>query len=508
DVTEGSPFNECVEGRSTDPSCANPFTDFPPRAITAAQAAAGAEGTVYYNLYSADLPCETCTCKIWCDAPGQSQSAAHPDSDLFIAAENSRLPNAYNIEVERLAHWDFIQGDASQYTTALDWLARYGTARPRRNDTWAQTMQALVGRDPTQAPVGGPPAADCANPHVHATFGLGGGPSDPCAPARCGTLSASGPNGGGPANLVAIVGLILGAILLAKARARSSRGESAAIAAALLAALGASGCANSLTDQTRLDQCVLDPLCTRTLAVGHGGSPREAPENTVPGILAAWNSGADMVELDVRASADGALVLMRDSTVDRTTTGRGFVTDLTLEQLRGFEVHAVRAGGPTTTIPTLEEALDTVRGRMLCALEIRQADMARVIDALHARGAASACLLVTPSLPYAVLAKRMDPEIAVASWAYDWRGVNDLARATRTDVIFVPNRLDSREVVDLIRALGRKVATSLIGGPDLAGVASPGSVYGASVAFGTSMILTDFVPQVAAFLETRSPAIL
>lgn len=186
DVTEGSPFQVCAEGRSTDPACANPFAKFPPRAIPAAEAASGAEGTVYYNLYSADYPCETCTCRIWCDAPGENQEAAHRESDLFVAAENTRLARTYNIEIELVAHWDFIEGDARRYSTGLDWFERYGTPRPRRNDVWAETMAALLGRDPTSGPGGEPPA--CARPHVRAAYGLEA-PADACAPARCGTVA-------------------------------------------------------------------------------------------------------------------------------------------------------------------------------------------------------------------------------------------------------------------------------------------------------------------------------
>lgn len=62
--------------------------------------------------------------------------------------------------------------------------------------------------------------------------------------------------------------------------------------------------------------------------VAHRGAMRQAPENTIAAFEAAARAGADFVELDVRETRDGQLVLMHDATVDRTTRGRGAVAEL------------------------------------------------------------------------------------------------------------------------------------------------------------------------------------
>lgn len=74
---------------------------------------------------------------------------------------------------------------------------------------------------------------------------------------------------------------------------------------------------------------------------------RMAPENTIAAFEAAWRAGADFVELDVRATRDGALVLMHDGRVDRTTDGRGAVAELTLAEVRRLRPR----------VPTFGEAL-------------------------------------------------------------------------------------------------------------------------------------------------------
>src|SRR5277367_133050 len=66
-----------------------------------------------------------------------------------------------------------------------------------------------------------------------------------------------------------------------------------------------------------------------TLKIAHRGSSGSHPENTISAFLAAAEEGADMCELDVQATRDGAVVVLHDESVDRTTDGVGAVTDLT-----------------------------------------------------------------------------------------------------------------------------------------------------------------------------------
>lgn len=115
--------------------------------------------------------------------------------------------------------------------------------------------------------------------------------------------------------------------------------------------------------------------------VAHRGASAYAPENTLPALDLAATLGADTVEVDVQATADGALVLVHDTTLTRTTdVDRVFpdrrpwrVGDLTLAQIRQLDAGSwfdpELAGTP---VPTLEEALDTVRGRTALLLEAKR----------------------------------------------------------------------------------------------------------------------------------------
>ena len=72
--------------------------------------------------------------------------------------------------------------------------------------------------------------------------------------------------------------------------------------------------------------------------IAHRGASGQAPENTMAAFELAIELGADIIELDVRRSSDGALVVIHDATVNRTTTGdfRGAVADLTLAELKSL----------------------------------------------------------------------------------------------------------------------------------------------------------------------------
>jgi glycerophosphoryl diester phosphodiesterase len=102
------------------------------------------------------------------------------------------------------------------------------------------------------------------------------------------------------------------------------------------------------------------------LVIAHRGAPTEAPENTVASFRKALEIGAQGVELDVRLTADGHLVIMHDDTVNRTTDGTGLVDEMTLEQVR-----RLRVGGEP--VPTLREALKAVTPRGEAMLDLKSA---------------------------------------------------------------------------------------------------------------------------------------
>ncbi len=113
----------------------------------------------------------------------------------------------------------------------------------------------------------------------------------------------------------------------------------------------------------------------RPLIFAHRGACRAAPENTLAAFRAALDVGADGVELDVHLSSDGVPVVIHNAKVDATTDGTGWVSDLTLAQLKQLDAGShfdVRFAGER--IPTLEEVLVGVGGRLLVNIELKDQD--------------------------------------------------------------------------------------------------------------------------------------
>lgn len=96
--------------------------------------------------------------------------------------------------------------------------------------------------------------------------------------------------------------------------------------------------------------------------VAHRGNSSVAPQNTLAAFEAAAAADADAIEIDVQLSADGAVVVIHDATVDATTDGSGAVDALSLAELRALDAGSWRSEAfAGQRIPTLDDVLDVLR---------------------------------------------------------------------------------------------------------------------------------------------------
>ena len=99
--------------------------------------------------------------------------------------------------------------------------------------------------------------------------------------------------------------------------------------------------------------------------VAHRGAPKQAHENTIKSFLAAVSLGADMIELDVRRTGDGLLVVFHDPWLSRKTR-RPRIADLTYKELNK------RAAKKKFRVPTLEETLSALSGKIMLNIELKE----------------------------------------------------------------------------------------------------------------------------------------
>ncbi|SDD82386.1 glycerophosphoryl diester phosphodiesterase [Paenibacillus sp. UNCCL117] len=123
----------------------------------------------------------------------------------------------------------------------------------------------------------------------------------------------------------------------------------------------------------------------RTMIIAHRGAAGEAPENTISAFKLGLEQGCEGIELDVHLSKDGEIVVIHDSTINRTTHSKGAVNELTVAELKqadaGLWFHEQYAG---ERIPLLEEVFELVPPEVMINVEIKGSYGYRLEPALAA----------------------------------------------------------------------------------------------------------------------------
>jgi len=121
---------------------------------------------------------------------------------------------------------------------------------------------------------------------------------------------------------------------------------------------------------------------------GHrGGREKGFPENSIEGFQNVLKQMPAIFEIDPRLTKDSVIVLMHDPTLDRTTTGKGRVSEYTWEQLQKFRLKDSEGSVTTYQIPTLEEVIRWSKGKTVVNLDRKDVPLemtATLINKLHA----------------------------------------------------------------------------------------------------------------------------
>jgi glycerophosphoryl diester phosphodiesterase len=109
----------------------------------------------------------------------------------------------------------------------------------------------------------------------------------------------------------------------------------------------------------------------RPILLAHRGDLAHAPENTLPSFSQAIQKGADGVELDAKLTVDGHVIVIHDTTVDRTTNGKGKVASFTLDEIRKLDAGTwFDSKFANTKVPLLEEVFECVGKDKLINIEL------------------------------------------------------------------------------------------------------------------------------------------
>lgn len=214
----------------------------------------------------------------------------------------------------------------------------------------------------------------------------------------------------------------------------------------------------------------------KVLVMGHRGALGHAPENTMASFQKGLDLGSDLIELDVHMSRDGALVVMHDGDVSRTTDGSGHLKDLSLEEIKRLDAGSwfdARFGGER--VPTLSEVLEWAGARVPLIVEIkgdpRPADGIEkaVVDELRKHRFLDRAMVISFHHDTVRRAKDLEPSLATGI-LYTGRLADTIgaARAARADSVRPSWSYWSADLVNEVHKAGMSGSTWVANDEELA----------------------------------------
>lgn len=198
--------------------------------------------------------------------------------------------------------------------------------------------------------------------------------------------------------------------------------------------------------------------------VGHRATMLFAPENTLAAIERALELGAKAIELDIRQSRDGHLVIMHDATVERTTDGTGAVRELTLAQIKQLDAGSKFSPEfKNERVPTLAQALKLMHGRAKPDIDLKAGDLAKLRAVLIEAG------LTAPSsgtflgtLEEMAEVQRWNVLDARPTSTFKSLSLDSLVDSLGARIINVPELQFSKGYIDELRSRGLKSFVNVI----------------------------------------------
>lgn len=150
------------------------------------------------------------------------------------------------------------------------------------------------------------------------------------------------------------------------------------------------------------------------LVISHRTNMGTMPENTLAGIDAALADGVDGIEVDVRATRDGRVMLLHDDTLERTTGHARALVDVSAGDLAQVRTQPAHGVGPQP-VPSLAEALDRIAGRAILVIEVKQRGIEEAVAAdVRAAAAAGWCWIWAFDPAVGIACRTSLPEVPVS----------------------------------------------------------------------------------------------
>ena len=264
-----------------------------------------------------------------------------------------------------------------------------------------------------------------------------------------------------------------------------------------------------------------NPSSKNVVVACHRGDWRNWPENSLAAIESVIGMGADIMELDLKLTKDSVLVVCHDRTIDRTTSGKGRVCDITYDSIRRCVLKTGHGVKTTHRMPTLREALEVCKDRIVVNVDqgyeyydlvLAVTEELGVTEQILIKGKRSTDVVAAKfsehprNMMYMPIIDILKPKGQALFAEYRDKGITPLAY----EVCWSEYTPEVKECMDKVVASGSKLWVNslwptLNGGlcDDAAFEGDPAEVYGKLVDMGATMIQTDRPELLISYLRSR-----
>ena len=254
---------------------------------------------------------------------------------------------------------------------------------------------------------------------------------------------------------------------------------------------------NTKTDLSITYSELNDASSKTILVAAHRGAHIGNFENSIESIHRAIELGVDIVELDVQTTKDGYLVLMHDSHINRTTTGEGKVEDLTFAELRTYKLTGDYGSVSEETIPTFEEALNEIKGKIMFDIDMKTNNAKGVVEAVEKTGTMNDVIFFSNKNPILDDIRKLNASTQVMPRAYSYEMAEEAVVKYAPAIVHISPSFYTKELTKMLRENNARVWINSLGMND------------ARIRYGDrENVLENLIESGANVIQTDEPEIL
>lgn len=235
---------------------------------------------------------------------------------------------------------------------------------------------------------------------------------------------------------------------------------------AVLATVFFISCSGTKTDLNNTFSEFNNATSKTILVASHRGAHNGNFENSIASTKNAIKLGVDIIEMDVRTTKDGHLVVMHDSRIDRTTTGKGEVEELTLAEIRSYKLKAPYGRISKETVPTFEEFLKVIKGKILVDIDMKTDNAKGVVAAVLKTGTMEDVFYFDNDYDVLDEIKKLDKTAQLMPRAYSFQMADSAIAKYNPPVVHIDPKFYTVELTEMLRKNNARVWINALGESD------------------------------------------